>query len=620
MAAATVDPMAAAAAGPVVAAAVDPVAAAAAGPVVAAAVDPVAAAAAGPVAAAAVAGTSRPVVVGERIPDRTLGVCEIETRNLAVSFSHRDREDLDYAVTVADADVAVARLEGESTLRIRGVARGSTTVAVTATDGGGASASATFGVTVRGPALVPLFPRAGDALGRQGFVRVINRSGAQGQVSVEAIDDSGVSAGTTHLLVPANAAVHFNSDDLERGNADKGLSRGVGVGQGDWWLLLDGAFDFEVLAYVRGADGFVTSMHDVAPGTYETRRVAILNPGSNTAQVSSLRLVNRCERDAEVSIVGVDDTGASPGTAVEVSVAGGETLTLPSADLEAGMGLEGALGDGEGKWRLELRSEEPVAAVSLLSSPTGHLTNLSTVEPMTLEDGVHIVPLFPSASDALGRQGFVRVVNRSEEAGVVRIEARDDSDASYETLTLALEAGQTMHFNSEDLELGNESKGLTGRTGPGVGVWRLALSSELDIEVLAYIRTAKGFVTSMHDMAPSDEGDYWVAIFNPGSNANQVGVLRLVNPGSEDAAVTIAGVDDAGESPGTRVGLRVPAGGARTLTAADLEAGMDVDRGALGDGAGKWRLTVTSDEPIVVMSLISSPAGHLTNLSSAPDR
>ena len=489
---------------------------------------------------------------------------------------------------------------------------------VTATDGSGGSASQTFAVTVEGSVLVPLFPRAGDALGRQGFVRVINRSGAEGEVSIEAIDDSGIRVETT-LLVPANAAVHFNSDDLEQGNADKGLSRGVGTGEGDWWLLLDGAFDFEVLAYVRGADGFLTSMHDVAPGTYETRRVATLNPGSNTAQVGSLRLVNRCGEDADVSIAGVDDAGASPGTPVEVSVAAGESVTLPSADLETGAGLQDALGDGDGKWRLEVRSEAPVSVVSLLSSPTGHVTNLSTVGPAPPEDGVHLVPLFPSASDALGRQGFVRVVNRSEEAGTVRIEARDDSDAVYDALTLAIDAGQTRHFNSDDLELGNETKGLMGGTGPGVGVWRLALSSELDIEVLAYMRTAKGFVTSMHDIAPSDEGDYWVAIFNPGSNANQVGVLRLVNPGSEDAAVTIVGVDDAGESPGTRVGLRVPAGGARTLTAADLEAGMDVDRGALGDGAGKWRLTVTSDKPIIVMSLISSPAGHLTNLSSAPD-
>ena len=69
--------------------------------------------------------------------------------------------------------------------------------------------------------------------------------------------------------------------------------------------------------------------------------------------------------------------------------------------------------------------------MSLLSSPTGHLTNLSTVPNATGsgEDGAgaaHSVALFPSASDALGRQGFVRVVNRTGRAGAVRIDAWDD--------------------------------------------------------------------------------------------------------------------------------------------------------------------------------------------------
>ena len=548
-------------------------------------------------------------------------MCRTETRNLRASFSHRNRDELDYTVAVADRRVAVARVEDPATLRIRGQARGSTSVTVTATDELEQSASQTFTVTVRGAALVPLFPHAGDPLGRQGFVRVINHTSAAGEVQIEAVDDSGRRRRTT-LTVPADAAVQFNSEDLEGGNPDKGLSRGVGTGAGDWWLLVNGAFDFEVLAYVRGEDGFLTSMHDLAPGTYDTRRAPIFNPGSNTAQVSVLRLVNRCNDDAEVTIVGVDDGGASPGMPVPVSVDAGDSATLPSADLEAGERLDAALGDGAGKWRLELRSEALVSAVSVLSSPTGHLTNLSTVPPAPDADGVHLVPLFPSAADALGRQGFVRVVNRSAEAGTVRIEARDDSAAEYEPLTLELGVGQTRHFNSNDLELGNPAKGLGGATGPGVGVWRLLLSSDLDLEVLAYIRTAQGFLTSMHDPAPARDDGYWVPIFNPGSNENQVGVLRLVNPGTAATAVTVRGVDDSGASPGTPVRLRVPAGGARTFTAAELETGMhlDLDAGALGDGIGKWRLTVTADAPLVVMSLIASPAGHLTNLSTAPDR
>ena len=40
----------------------------------------------------------------------------------------------------------------------------------------------------------------------------------------------------------------------------------------------------------------------------------------------------------------------------------------------------------------------------------------------------------------------------------------------------------------------------------------------------------------------------------------------------------------------------------------------------LGDGSGKWQLTITSDVPVVAMSLLRSPTGHLTNLSTAPVR
>ncbi|MCY4562862.1 MAG: hypothetical protein OXE40_00090, partial [Gammaproteobacteria bacterium] len=336
--------------------------------------------------------------------------------------------------------------------------------------------------------------------------------------------------------------------------------------------------------------------------------------------VSHLRLVNPGDEDAEVTVTGIDDSGASPGTAVAVAVPAGESATLTASDLELGTGLDGALGDGVGKWRLSVTSDRSVVTMSLLSSPTGHLTNLSTVPRTPDEDGNHVVPLFPAASDPLGRQGFVRVINRSGKPGTVSIEVFDDSDLSYPPVTLALSAGQTRHFNSNDLELGNAGKGLTGSTGAGEGDWRLVLSSELDIQVLAYIRTPDGFLTSMHDVAPELLGQWHVAIFNPGSNPNQVSGLRLVNPGTADTEATITGIDDTGASPGGAVVVTVPAGSSRTVWAENLESGGIGLTGMLGDGDGKWRLTVASEQPLIVMSLLSSPTGHLTNLSTAPDR
>ena len=466
---------------------------------------------------------------------------------------------------------------------------------------------------------VPFFPSASDDV-RQGFVRVVNRSGHSGEVSVVAVDDAGTAHGPLTLALDGRRTVHFNSDDLEHGNPGKGLAGSTGGGNGDWRLELTSDLDLEVLAYVRTVDGFLTAMHDVAPVSEGRHRVATFNPGSNVNQVSRLRLINPGAEAAEVTITGTDDRGQSPGSPVRTTVPAGAARTFTAQELEAGgAGLTGALGDGAVKWRLEVVSDQPIRVQSLLLSPTGHLTNLSTA-PSNMADGAHQVLVFPSDSDASGRQGFVRVINRSAGTAEIAVRARDDTERDHGALTLTVPGGQVAQFNSEDLEKGNASKGLSGGTGPGMGDWRLELSGGPDIDVLAYIRTADGFLTAMHDVAPAFRGRHRVATFNPGININQVSRLRIVNLGAEAAEVTITGTDDRGRSPGSPVRATVPAGAARTYTAQELESGGRDFEGALGDGAGKWRLDVASDQPARVLSLLSSPTGHLTNLSTVTAR
>ena len=229
------------------------------------------------------------------------------------------------------------------------------------------------------------------------------------------------------------------------------------------------------------------------------------------------------------------------------------------------------------------------------------------------------VPWFPAAGGSI-RQGFVRVINRTDRAGEIAIHAFDDTDRVYDPLRLSIGAGQAVHFNSDDLESGNSAKGLSGSTGAGLGDWRLQISSDLEIEVLAYIRTEDGFLTAMHDLVPNSGGQYRVATFNPASNTQQQSLLRLTNQGDEDASLTVTGIDDNGASPGGTVDVAVPAGRSMILSAAQLETGGEGFTGALGNGVGKWQLVVKSDEPIAVMNLLLSPTGHLTNLSTTPGR
>ncbi len=237
-------------------------------------------------------------------------------------------------------------------------------------------------------------------------------------------------------------------------------------------------------------------------------------------------------------------------------------------------------------------------------------------------DGLNtvLVPLFLSASalETDGRQGFVRVFNRSGRSGEVRITATDDSGEQAGPVTLSIGEAETRPFNSQDLEQGNAEKGLSGGIGTGMGDWRLEFDSELDIEVAAYVRTNDRFLTSMHDLVVVEDrtGAHHVPVFNPASNTNQRSMLRLINPDrNQSLNVTITGYDDDGEEGQASIELTLLPGAVRTLDADQLENGDPNLTGGLGDGQGKWRLFIEADGEMHVVNLLDSVSGDLTNLS-----
>ena len=455
---------------------------------------------------------------------------------------------------------------------------------------------------------VYLLPSASEP-SRDGLVRIINRSSWAGEVRIYPTDDNGRRFDALTLEMEAKQTVHFNSMDLESGNPGLGLSGGTGGGQGNWRLELTSDLDIEVLSYVRASDGFLTPVHDVAQSTGDLHRVVTFNPGSDRDQASRLRLINVGDEEAVVRVRGTDDAGAPGQAEVRLRIDAGAARSVTAQELESGGAhIEGMLGDGAGKWRLVVESDRPIVAMNLLESSMGRLANLSTAAQPN--NGVHRVPLFPAAGDAMGHEGLVRVVNRSRRSGEVRIKASDDTDMDREPVTLRIGAFEAVQFNSEDLEQGGR-KGLSMGTGSGEGDWRLELTSDLDIEVLAYVRAPDGFLTPVHDVAPSTGNVYHVMAFNLGADTGQTSRLRLVNVGEEAAAVTIKGIDERGESPGDAVEVMVSAGAARELTAAEL---------GLGDGAGAWQLVVESVEPLMVMSLMEGPEGQVANLSATQPR
>ena len=516
-----------------------------------------------------------------------------------------------------DAWIVVASVDEGEVVFTPGFRAGRATVSVQASGDDGVG-SLEFIVSVRGPIHVPYLPKAGGDVG--GFVRVRNRDALAGEVSIVAIDDAGTSSESVTLTIGANEVVHFTSDDLENGNADIGLSGGVGApADGNWRLELESTLDLQVLAYVRNDDGYLAAMHDTVPLIESTHHVRMFHPDEDGGPSSKLRLVNPGTNPVDVTIEGIDDAGASPGGRIELQIPIGVATELSAADLERGTSaIEGNIGDGQGNWRLKITADGDLSVMNLVESSDGYIANLSSSAPATYHRGdLHIVPLFVSTTNSQDLEGIVRVTNQSDTAGVVRIQPIDDNGVRYEQLTLDLDAGQSVNLDASDLETGNEDKGLTGNAGSGPGDWRLELSSELDITVQTYARAKGNFLLSMHDAVFQTGRRFDVPMFNPADLTTATGKLRVVNPNTQPAYLSITGVDDAG-SFGKVAQIALGAQGAVELTAEELESGSFDLRGALGDGEGNWRLIVDSEESVILMNLAASPTGHLTNLSTDP--
>ena len=95
---------------------------------------------------------------------------------------------------------------------------------------------------------VPLFPSIADT-DLAGVVRVVNRSGQGGQMTIAAIDDSGARVDGPALSIGPWEALQFDSWDLAYGNPEKGLATGIGIPlTGYWRLEMRSDLDLEVLS------------------------------------------------------------------------------------------------------------------------------------------------------------------------------------------------------------------------------------------------------------------------------------------------------------------------------------------------------------------------------------
>ncbi len=156
---------------------------------------------------------------------------------------------------------------------------------------------------------LPLFMVPTTDVAATGVVRILNATGGSGTVNIYAVDDAGTRWGPATFTLHASAAAEFTAADLVSGNVMKGLTGGVGNLTGDVRLEIDTDLRIAPAAYVRGADGALSAMHDTvrtraaSGGGYEYL-VPIFYPSTEMTRVSRLGLINPGEAVASVTIEG----------------------------------------------------------------------------------------------------------------------------------------------------------------------------------------------------------------------------------------------------------------------------------------------------------------------------
>ena len=354
-------------------------------------------------------------------------------------------------------------------------------------------------------------------------------------------------------------------------------------------------------------------------------RLYIANPGSNRNQQTFLRIVNNNDTATNVEVYGVDDAGVhSRQGALSFTLAANEAKQMTAQDIEDGntdKGLDRNLCDGQGKWQLRVRSDNPIVVMGLIRTPDGFLTSLNDVVPT---EGSDNVVYFANPGSNINQQTFLRILNRSEDTGTVTMTGVDDAGVtSGGEITFTLGPNESKQMTAQDIENGNTGKGLIGNFDDGTGKWRITVTSTLDLKVMSLIRSSDGFLTNLSGMVDDSGTDHVIYFANQAGHATQQTFLRIINVSDDTDMVTISGIDDDGNiAPGGDVMFELTGGQSKQMTGEDLEGGNTGKglMGMLGDGEGRWHLTVSSTLDLRVMSLVLTSDGFLTNLSRTTPR
>ena len=274
------------------------------------------------------------------------------------------------------------------------------------------------------------------------------------------------------------------------------------------------------------------------------------------------------------------------------SLPAGASLTLTAQELEdGGDALDGALGDGAGKWQLRVASAQPIVVMSLLSDRAGRLTNLSTAPGRESQARPDLVVEPPSVS------------NRRPVAGQtfsLSATVRNDGGADSPVTTLRYYRSSDATITASDRAVGTEA--IAGLAASGSASASVTLSAPSTpgryyygacVDAVAEERdTANNCSAAVEvqvgESEPESKGRPDLMVASPTVSDDR--------PAEETTFILSVKVSNAGDGASPSAMMRYHRSSDSTITSSDTPAGTDevAELGASGSDAKSVEQTAPS--------------------------
>ena len=339
---------------------------------------------------------------------------------------------------------------------------------------------------------LPSFGVFDSAGGGGSILRVVNTEAGRARWTTGGYDDRGSwRAMTNAFVLPGGSALTFTAEQLRDDH---------GLGEGGRHMRVRGFPWFAQNLYMSPT-GHLANLsttptngaEPLADGT--TRHRVPFLPAAAGPYEGLVRVVNRSAHAGQATIDATDDEGNRFGPA-RLSLDARQAVLFSSADLEHGndaKGLAGAVGPGEGDWRLTLTSALDLQVLSYVRSEGGLVSAMHDLAPVAA-DGSHRVVYFNPASNRR-HVSKLRLANDGEQTAAVTITGIDDRGAQSGTVTLTVPAMSAATFTSAQLESGGA--GLAGSLGDGYGKWRLRVESDVPLAVMSLAESRDGHLVNV---------------------------------------------------------------------------------------------------------------------------